>query len=108
MAPARNRPENVRPKPTAEPHLYAPYPTAAWSTMDQDLPQSPDSRSSVDSDHMPLDSVPPGQEIQVANPHTRTYQACDECRRRKIKCDMGPVDNPQYATPNLTLRRICC
>ncbi|KAF2762560.1 hypothetical protein EJ05DRAFT_495439 [Pseudovirgaria hyperparasitica] len=27
-------------------------------------------------------------------PHTRTYQACIPCRRRKVRCDLGPVDNP--------------
>ncbi|TID19047.1 hypothetical protein E6O75_ATG06168 [Venturia nashicola] len=26
--------------------------------------------------------------------HTRTYQACGPCRERKVKCEMGPVDNP--------------
>lgn len=24
----------------------------------------------------------------------RTYQACISCRSRKVKCDLGPVDNP--------------
>ena len=26
--------------------------------------------------------------------HKRVYQACIPCRRRKVKCDLGPVDNP--------------
>ncbi|KAF2396836.1 hypothetical protein EJ06DRAFT_515702 [Trichodelitschia bisporula] len=26
--------------------------------------------------------------------HTRTYQACNRCRLRKVKCDLGPVDDP--------------
>jgi Fungal Zn(2)-Cys(6) binuclear cluster domain len=26
--------------------------------------------------------------------HRRNYQACDRCRSRKVKCDLGPVDNP--------------
>lgn len=111
MAPARNRPENVRSKPTAAsapiPQLYG-YTSGPWSGIDQNGAHmhSPNSRSnSVDSlDHIPLESVPPGQEIQVANPHTRTYQACDECRRRKIKCDMGPVDNP-HGPPCARCRR---
>ncbi|KAI9733324.1 MAG: hypothetical protein M1834_003408 [Cirrosporium novae-zelandiae] len=27
--------------------------------------------------------------------HRRSYQACDPCRRRKVKCDLGSVDNPR-------------
>ena len=27
--------------------------------------------------------------------HSRNYQACIPCRRRKVKCDLGPVDDPQ-------------
>lgn len=27
--------------------------------------------------------------------HKRVYQACIPCRRRKVKCDLGSVDNPQ-------------
>ncbi|CAK3808857.1 Transcriptional activator ARO80 [Lecanosticta acicola] len=26
--------------------------------------------------------------------HTRTYQACIPCRQRKVRCDLGSVDNP--------------
>ncbi|KAI9713064.1 MAG: hypothetical protein M1820_001049 [Bogoriella megaspora] len=26
--------------------------------------------------------------------HTRTYQACIPCRRRKVRCDLGPPDKP--------------
>ena len=29
-----------------------------------------------------------------APPHKRVYQACIPCRRRKVKCDLGSVDNP--------------
>ncbi|KXT05290.1 hypothetical protein AC578_10956 [Pseudocercospora eumusae] len=33
---------------------------------------------------------------QNANPavHQRTYQACIPCRQRKVRCDLGSVDNP--------------
>ncbi|KKY21122.1 putative uv radiation resistance protein [Phaeomoniella chlamydospora] len=27
--------------------------------------------------------------------HRRGYQACDACRKRKVKCDLGSVDNPE-------------
>ncbi|KAL3474152.1 hypothetical protein BJX99DRAFT_185832 [Aspergillus californicus] len=29
------------------------------------------------------------------NHHRRGYQACDPCRKRKVKCDLGSVDNPR-------------
>jgi hypothetical protein len=113
MAPARNRSDarhhtgNIQQPST--PTLYG-YATGPWSGLSDDVgamrsPHSPSPDASASSrDTPPLDSVPPGQEIQVANPHTRTYQACDECRRRKIKCDMGPVDNP-HGPPCARCRR---
>jgi hypothetical protein len=33
------------------------------------------------------------QQSQVPQ-HKRVYQACIPCRRRKVKCDLGSVDNP--------------
>lgn len=36
--------------------------------------------------------------------HTRTYQACIPCRRRKVRCDLGPVDNP-HDPPCVRCRR---
>lgn len=35
-----------------------------------------------------LPQVPPPPQ------HKRVYQACIPCRRRKVKCDLGSVDNP--------------
>ena len=35
------------------------------------------------------------QSLQSANQqHKRVYQACIPCRRRKVRCDLGSVDNP--------------
>ncbi|WBF11382.1 hypothetical protein N7582_000603 [Saccharomyces uvarum] len=34
----------------------------------------------------------------------RTYQACINCRSRKVKCDLGPVDNP-HAPPCARCKR---
>lgn len=31
---------------------------------------------------------------QPGGKHRRNYQACDRCRSRKVKCDLGPVDAP--------------
>ncbi|KAF1999914.1 hypothetical protein P154DRAFT_211406 [Amniculicola lignicola CBS 123094] len=36
--------------------------------------------------------------------HTRTYQACIPCRRRKVRCDLGPVDSP-HDPPCVRCRR---
>ena len=36
--------------------------------------------------------------------HTRNYQACVACRNRKVKCDLGPVDDPRDP-PCLRCRR---
>lgn len=44
----------------------------------------------------PAPNVVPTDSPQEKHPgqHTRNYQACIPCRRRKVKCDLGPVDNP--------------
>lgn len=45
----------------------------------------------------------PGRPSQPSS-HTRTYQACIPCRRRKVRCDLGPVDNP-HDPPCVRCRR---
>lgn len=37
-----------------------------------------------------LNQLPPSQEHK----YKRNYRACLNCRVRKVKCDLGPVDNP--------------
>ncbi|KAF1982456.1 hypothetical protein K402DRAFT_195474 [Aulographum hederae CBS 113979] len=49
-------------------------------------PQMAASNSRESSDSGPPKPGQPG--------HTRTYQACIPCRKRKVRCDLGPVDNP--------------
>lgn len=45
-------------------------------------------------------SLPPpaspgrSQSQQPNSQHKRVYQACIPCRRRKVRCDLGSVDNP--------------
>ncbi|KAG9201264.1 hypothetical protein G6514_005812 [Epicoccum nigrum] len=46
----------------------------------------------------------PGQGQGQGQSHTRTYQACIPCRRRKVRCDLGPVDNP-HDPPCVRCRR---
>ncbi|KAK3680093.1 zinc finger transcriptional activator [Recurvomyces mirabilis] len=36
----------------------------------------------------------PGQQGKDPAAHQRTYQACIPCRNRKVRCDLGSVDNP--------------
>lgn len=36
--------------------------------------------------------------------HKRGYQACKPCRRRKVRCDLGPVDDP-HEPPCVRCRR---
>ncbi|KAL1996230.1 hypothetical protein VTN49DRAFT_282 [Thermomyces lanuginosus] len=37
----------------------------------------------------------PRPESPAPPQHRRGYQACDPCRKRKVKCDLGSVDNPR-------------
>ena len=60
--------------------------TSKMSTTTSHYPIHPDSSNgSHDS--------PSVQQSQQAQ-HKRVYQACIPCRRRKVKCDLGSVDNP--------------
>ncbi|KAF2705945.1 hypothetical protein K504DRAFT_471382 [Pleomassaria siparia CBS 279.74] len=47
---------------------------------------------------------PPAPRSNIPNSHSRTYQACIPCRRRKVRCDLGPVDNP-HDPPCVRCRR---
>jgi hypothetical protein len=47
---------------------------------------------------------PSAQQPQAPPQHKRVYQACIPCRRRKVKCDMGSVDNP-HEPPCVRCRR---
>ncbi|EEQ89924.2 C6 transcription factor [Blastomyces dermatitidis ER-3] len=37
----------------------------------------------------------PRRSPSPAPQHRRGYQACDPCRKRKVRCDLGSVDNPR-------------
>lgn len=51
-------------------------------------------------------SVPAPSTLTALAPpqHKRTYQACIPCRRRKVRCDLGSVDNP-HDPPCVRCRR---
>lgn len=48
----------------------------------------------------PSQAAPQGQQPQ----HKRVYQACIPCRRRKVRCDLGSVDDP-HDPPCVRCRR---
>ncbi|KAF6222363.1 hypothetical protein HO133_001449 [Letharia lupina] len=43
-------------------------------------------------------------DISASPLHKRTYQACIPCRKRKVRCDLGPVDEP-HDPPCVRCRR---
>ncbi|KAK4691021.1 hypothetical protein P7C71_g5895, partial [Lecanoromycetidae sp. Uapishka_2] len=45
-----------------------------------------------------------GGGLSAVPQHKRTYQACIPCRKRKVRCDLGPVDNP-HEPPCVRCRR---
>lgn len=71
-------------------------------------PPAPSVAAATASDHR--DDNPPSsstaQEQQSLNSaqHKRVYQACIPCRRRKVRCDLGSVDNP-HDPPCVRCRR---
>ncbi|KAK4505715.1 hypothetical protein PRZ48_003680 [Zasmidium cellare] len=52
--------------------------------------------SSVEGHYGTVSQSPPRSSAQPGNgvQHQRTYQACIPCRQRKVRCDLGSVDNP--------------
>ena len=57
--------------------------------------QSPVDGHNVDFNRVKTPSTSPEPtDGQPGGKHRRNYQACDRCRQRKVKCDLGPVDNP--------------
>ncbi len=71
-----------------------PYPSQHSHMATMIAPQHP-----VGPIHVPETPAAPSSS-QTAHPqsdqpqHKRVYQACIPCRRRKVKCDLGSVDNP--------------
>ncbi|RKF55785.1 putative zinc finger transcriptional activator of the zn2cys6 [Erysiphe neolycopersici] len=62
------------------------------------LPLSDKSDETINNSHSPI-----AQELNFPK-HKRVYQACIPCRRRKVKCDLGSVDNPD-SPPCVRCRR---
>ncbi|KAK4140519.1 uncharacterized protein C8A04DRAFT_39817 [Dichotomopilus funicola] len=52
----------------------------------------------------PSDDTPSSQAQGQHSQHKRVYQACIPCRRRKVRCDLGSVDDP-HDPPCVRCRR---
>ncbi|KAF2723629.1 hypothetical protein K431DRAFT_264000 [Polychaeton citri CBS 116435] len=57
-----------------------------------------------EADYSFSNSPPAHGQGKNAAAHQRTYQACIPCRRRKVRCDLGSVDNP-HDPPCVRCRR---
>lgn len=62
---------------------------------------SPSVGSTNTPGHPPASTSAPGD---AGSQHKRVYQACIPCRRRKVRCDLGSVDNP-HDPPCVRCRR---
>lgn len=91
------------PAPYGESSPTAPNPATAASSSASALvepsaqPQPPPSQSQSQSQS---EAQTQAQQQQ----HKRVYQACIPCRRRKVRCDLGSVDNP-HDPPCVRCRR---
>lgn len=96
---AAESPRRASPSPSPSP---SPAAATASSTATRPqlspLPPPPSALSSASSAAAPAaaSSQPPQ--------HRRVYQACIPCRRRKVRCDLGSVDNP-HDPPCVRCRR---
>lgn len=59
---------------------------------DFDESRNGDPKSQYQSSPSP-EPAPNGSKLADTK-HRRNYQACEQCRQRKVKCDLGDVDNP--------------
>ncbi|KAM5430404.1 zinc finger transcriptional activator [Microsporum canis] len=74
---------------THNPTQQQPQPQPQQQQPQQPQPQQPQQPQDLNTRFSPQRSIsPPAQ-------HRRGYQACDPCRKRKVKCDLGSVDNPR-------------
>ncbi|OLN82731.1 Transcriptional activator ARO80 [Colletotrichum chlorophyti] len=64
---------------------------------------TPNSSSAPSTAAVPAPAAPAAPAPQPAQ-HKRVYQACIPCRRRKVRCDLGSVDNP-HDPPCVRCRR---
>ncbi|OTB08049.1 hypothetical protein M426DRAFT_218625 [Hypoxylon sp. CI-4A] len=89
MSPTIQQSRQSLPANTAHPHPH-PHPQSQPQSQSQSQSQSqPQSQS---------------QQQSQTPQHKRVYQACIPCRRRKVRCDLGSVDDP-HDPPCVRCRR---
>jgi len=76
----------------------SPVAASSASSTGGPAPQPPSSTTGLD----PASASAAGSSGQ----HKRVYQACIPCRRRKVRCDLGSVDDP-HDPPCVRCRREC-
>ncbi|KUI59222.1 Transcriptional activator ARO80 [Cytospora mali] len=74
-------------------------PTAPGSSSGKGSNPNPDPSSSSSAQQQQQQ-----QQAALSAQHKRVYQACIPCRRRKVRCDLGSVDNP-HDPPCVRCRR---
>lgn len=78
---------------------YAMKAAAVFRNQEPNMATTIAAQHALGSLHVPDTSAGPNSS-QTSHPqsdqpqHKRVYQACIPCRRRKVKCDLGSVDNP--------------
>lgn len=74
-------------------------PLAPYASESSPPPPAPPATAAASST-----SLSQQQQQQQQQQHKRVYQACIPCRRRKVRCDLGSVDNP-HDPPCVRCRR---
>lgn len=81
----------------SSPTATAPAPAPAAGANTNNNPSSSTTTTTASNPAPPTAAQPAAQ-------HKRVYQACIPCRRRKVRCDLGSVDNP-HDPPCVRCRR---
>ncbi|KAI2615269.1 hypothetical protein GGR54DRAFT_642541 [Hypoxylon sp. NC1633] len=80
-------------------NVAAPVAADMSSSIQQQQP-----RQSLPGNTAHSQSQPQSQQQLQSSQHKRVYQACIPCRRRKVRCDLGSVDDP-HDPPCVRCRR---
>ena len=75
-----------RPHPLLAPDLFRTHATPLFDDSSEMLSVAP---TAAPSQSLYQPNGQDGQSISAPSQHRRGYQACDPCRKRKVKCDLG-------------------
>ncbi|GAA5882031.1 hypothetical protein JCM16303_005568 [Sporobolomyces ruberrimus] len=81
----------MQPDPVADPHRPYQYPHEEGEAINRDLSVS--ITGSTSTTNAPNPETAGGGDPPAKRPK-RTYRACQPCRSRKLKCDLGDPENP--------------